>query len=353
MPTRGSFAKPLLENLTAACLKKYDNCYIPDSENFFSIKKNNIKLINKVEDLIKFPYIVNFNTPSLLEIREKGAMTIDAFKHYPDSDIFVVGNLNAMKFASRMALWFLENNLDSKFIAVPCCPFNSVPFAAFSAGFGSALKSCADSADSFIECANSPMHNPSAGVMEINGDKTGWLAAGTAALSRFSDQILFVAPDGLLDSNKLLMELRKIIDKNKNVLVVVGDSVKISSEKGVVHRKHKVGRVICDIISKTDISIFQFQIAPGVLSLPVHISKQDAKLSKFYASAAVKSAKKCNGNIMVVNRMNYNGRFRFSFETVQLYDAVNTPRKLPEKFIAKNYRATAQLKKHLEFIADI
>ncbi len=349
MPPRGTYAKPLLEKLLDTCLSKYENCLIPDSEDFLSIEKQNLKPIKSFEELIKFPYIVNKNV-SLQEIRKKSKRLIETFKNIPNADIFVVGDFNAMKFSSLLSLYFLENNLKNKFVAIPCCPFNSIPFTEFSAGFLSALNWSKNMAEAFLKSGSGM--KPGIGIMEIKGDETGWLTVGTAALSNFPNQTLFLAPDIIFDDKVFLIELKKIINKNKTVLIIVGETLKIKSDKRIIHQKQNVAQIISKIISKAGFSIFNFQIAPGILFDEAHISKHYIKMSRSFATAAVKFAKKSKGNIMVVNRLNFSRSSNFSFEAIPLYDAVTTPRKFPGKFHSKNYRVTMALKNYLELIRE-
>jgi|GEM_PF-2595081 len=351
MLQRGAFAAPLLEKLLASSLQNYKHCFIPNSEELLSLKKQNLKLIKSSKTLNKFPYIVNQNL-SLPKIRENGKKLIETFKDFPEMDFFVVGDFAAMKFASRLSLWFFENNLKNKFIAVPCCPFNSVPFTEFSAGFGSALKWCADTATAFLMKSCKPQPEGLVGIMEIKDDKTGWLTSGSAALCGFPKQTLTIVPGYLPNTKSLLTELRRIIKVNKTALVVVGDSLKICSGKGIIHHKQKTGQIICDIVSKAGIPAVKFQISPGILFDNTHISKQDNKLSKAFAVAAVKLARKSKSNIMVVNRFGSGVPRRLTFEAVSLYDAVNTPRRRPEKFLSKKLRSAAALKKYLELFAN-
>jgi len=347
MPPRGTYTKPLLKNLLDTCLSKYANVLIPDSEDFLSIKKQNLKPIKSFEELVKFPYIVNNNLLSLPQIREKGNQLIKTFKNFSNVDFFVVGDYDAMKFAALLSLWFLENKLKSKFIAIPCCPFNSVPFTEFSAGFGSALKLCKETADTFIK----EKLNSSVGVMQIKGDKTGWLTAGTSALCNFPNQTLFISPETVLDTNNLLSETEKICLKDKTALIIIGEFLKTKSEKGIVHHIQKVWQLINKIIAKAGFKTFNFQISTDFLFDEAHISKYDKKICKSYGAAAVKFAKKSKGNIMIINRPGFNSRNSFSFDAIPLYDAVTTPRKLPNKFLTKNYRRSPALKKYLELIA--
>jgi len=128
--------------------------------------------------------------------------------------------------------------------------------------------------------------------------------------------------------------------------------LKTKSDKGIVHHNQRVCQLISKTISKAGFSISNFQIAPGILFDESHISKHDIKISKSFATAAVKFAKKSQGNIMVVNRLNFSSKTNFSFKAIPLYDAVTTPRKFPVKFLSKNYRVTMTLKNYLELIAE-
>lgn len=342
MPPLGTYSNTLKEKLLISCIKKYENCFYHNLENCLLLEEKTLKLFKVPKEINKLHSIKTPNL-SMQEIRKNGESIIKTFKNIPNTDIFVIGDFYAMKFASLLSLWFLENNLKNKFIAIPCCPFNSVPFTELSAGFLSTLNWCKNIADSFFENINIATQNVA--VMEIKGDETGWLTAATAALCSFPNKTLFLTSDFIFDEDLFFIELKKSVEKNLNVIVLVGNQLKIRTGKKIVHHRQNIGTLISKIISKTKIPVSNFQVPTDLLFDQAHISKKDIKISKLYATAAIKFAKKSKGNIMVINRNNFSCKTNLSFEAIPLYDAVTTPRKVPDKFFSKNYSINAALKR--------
>lgn len=113
---------------------------------------------------------------SLAELQQKGA-DLAAELRRAATDVLVCGDAAALRSAARLALWTRAAAPATRWIGVPCCPYNSVPFTVCSVGYASALRYCAE-----IVRREARRAGGVAPAVNIEGDVHGWLALGLAAL---------------------------------------------------------------------------------------------------------------------------------------------------------------------------
>lgn len=113
---------------------------------------------------------------SLAELPQKGA-DLAAELQRAATDVLVCGDAAALRSAARLALWTRAAAPATRWIGVPCCPYNSVPFTVCSVGYASALRYCAEMVRREARRAGGV-----APAVKIAGDVHGWLALGLAAL---------------------------------------------------------------------------------------------------------------------------------------------------------------------------
>lgn len=113
---------------------------------------------------------------SLAELQHQGA-ALAAELQSAATDVLVCGDAAALRSAARLALWTRTAAPATRWIGVPCCPYNSVPFTVCSVGYASALRYCA-------EIVRRAMRRTGgvAPAVHIEGDAHGWLGLGLAAL---------------------------------------------------------------------------------------------------------------------------------------------------------------------------
>ncbi len=116
---------------------------------------------------------------TLQELHTAGAGLAARLARVP-TDVFVCGGADALRSAARMALWTRHAAPATRWIGVPCCPYNSVPFTLCSAGYASALRYCARVA---LERTRTTLSS----TITVAGDAAGWLALGVAAVAPVPD----------------------------------------------------------------------------------------------------------------------------------------------------------------------
>lgn len=113
---------------------------------------------------------------SLAELQQKGA-DLAAELQRAATDVLVCGDAAALRRAARLALWTRAAAPATRWIGVPCCPYNSVPFTVCSVSYASALRHCAEIVRRAARRAGGLVP-----AVNIEGDVHGWLALGLAAL---------------------------------------------------------------------------------------------------------------------------------------------------------------------------
>ena len=233
---------------------------------------------------------------------------------------FIIGGMDAMNFAASLALSFREKKLDAKCVFIPACPYNSVPFNEFSVGFATALNWCVGLAEDMLAALKKSQAGCRIGILEIADDTTGWLTEFTAASLSEKKNALTVF------TKKDLEKVSKI--KNARAILIITPNAQLCREN-------------------INANYFVTKINPGKFFDAKHISKQDIKLGRAMARAAVRFAlKKNNKNILVANRFSLDGE-RLTYEIVPLLEAANTPRNLPDKKQLKEHISTKRIIKSI------
>ena len=296
----GTFAQPLIDSLSAEIKKKYKEFITVQSED---------EIENKIDDSLP-------------------------------NDIFVAGGKKAMMMASRLGLHFREKNINARCVLVPACPYNSVPFNDFSSGFGSALKWCVNLGNDMLSARTDSTDNCSVGIVQIDGDDNGWLTAGAASLISEKGKVIFLTCETVFDEEKFCAALLRKLKKNNGAVVFTSEIIRNAQMKKISGASQPVSTVLSKIIfKKLNQNPYSIIIDPEKLFDTAHISKQDVKDSFLTGKAAVRLAlrtAKQGTNIIVANRLSFDGKNKLTFEVVPLFEAINTPRKLPKKIEAEN-----------------
>ena len=113
---------------------------------------------------------------SLSELQERGVALARELRRAA-TDVIVCGDAGGLRGAARLALWARGEAPATRWIGVPCCPYNSVPFTVCSVGYASALRYCAGIVRGYVREAGEARLR-----VEVDGDEHGWLALGIGAL---------------------------------------------------------------------------------------------------------------------------------------------------------------------------
>jgi len=256
------------------------------------------------------------------------------------NDVFVVGGKKTMMTANRFGLHFREKNIDARCVLVPACPYNSVPFNDFSSGFGSALKWCVGLGNYMLFARTHSRDNCSIGIIEIAGDDNGWLTAGASSLVSEKGKVLFLTCETIFDEGKLCAAVSKKMKKFGATIIFTSEIIRNAEMKKIGGAAQPVSTALSKIImKKLNLKSFAMIVDPGKMFDSAHLSKQDDKDGRLAGKAAVRLAlrtAKQGTNIIVANRLSFDGKNKLTFEVVPLFEAINTPRKLPKKISAKN-----------------
>ena len=259
----------------------------------------------------------------------------NSIDHSLPNDIFLIGGKSAMMMASRLGLRFREKNIDARCIFVPACPYNSIPFNDFSAGFGSAMKWCVNLGNDMILARSNSADNCSVGIVQIDGDHNGWLTAASASLVSEKGKVLLLTCETVFDEEFFCASLSKKLKKHSSAVVFISGIVRDGKMKKIGGATQPVSAALSKIIiKKLKEKTFAMIVNPEKFFDTAHISTRDVKDSSLTGKAAVRLAlrtAKQGANIIVANRLSIDGKNKLSFELVPLFEAINTPRKLPKK----------------------
>ena len=299
----GISAQPLIDSLSSEIKKKYTD---------FTPAKNEIEIDNLIDNSLP-------------------------------NDIFIIGGKKIMMTASRLGLLFREKNINARCVFIPACPYNSIPFNDFSYGFGLALNWCAGLGNDMLSIRKNSRENCRIGIIEIDGDDNGWLTAGAASFTSEKEKVLFLTCETIFDEEKFCTAVSKKIKKYNTAVIFTSQEIRNAELKRINTANQSISAALSKIITKKlDLETFAFIINPGKMFDSMHLSKQDVKLGTLVGKAAVRLAlrtAKQGTNILIANRFSNDGKNKISFEIVPLFEAINTPRKLP-----KNYKTLIDTK---------
>ena len=294
----GTFEQPLIDSLTAEIEKKYKEFLVIDNET---------EINNKISDSMP-------------------------------NDVFLVGGKKTMTLANRFGLYFREKNINARCIFVPACPYNSIPFNDFSAGFGSAMKWCVNLGNNMISIRKNSRNNCSIGIIQIDGDDNGWLTSGAASLISEKEKTLVFSCETVFDEEKFCGAVSKKFKKYGTTVIYTSEIIRDAKMKKIGGATQPVSTAISKIILKNlNQNSYSIIVNPGEFFDSEYISKQDTKDARLTGRAAVRLAlrtAKRGTNILISNRLSIDGK-KLTFEVVPLFEAINTPRKLPKKIEAE------------------
>jgi len=340
MASPGVLTAPLWDGFLSAASRKYDSVFLLSANDLRRVSPENILRISSAAEIDRFPALA-CQSLSQADIRKNGTSILAVLDRLFQPDIFFCGDINAIRLASRLTLWCRENANPSVWIALPSCPFNSVPFADFNAGFGSALATTSALASSLQDsCRRSARATP-IGLLDISNDHYGWLTVGTAALTAGTGQVHCILPGTQFSNDELCKTLSRSLKKQNHVLLVM------SSISG--SQKESSPRLVTAAIEKTlGAGVRHVTCYPGDLAGPARVSKQDLKDCKAMGRAAVRLARKSRNSILVANHRVPGETHTLVFQPTALLEAVYTVRKVPDSFFRpKTFRTSAALSKLL------
>jgi hypothetical protein len=350
MMAPGNACGPLWGALTGACLEVYGHVVRPVSDDLFGIAPDGVARLRRAQDapesiLPCMPY-------SLEDIRTRG-VRLQEWLDAHNAHVFVAGDARAMQVAARLDLWRRETGSTARWIGIPSCPYNSVPFTDYNAGFPSTLAWCVAILNAAARTRARTPHQPVA-VLEIIGDTTGWLTAGCAALADGASTALCLMPTGANELNRLYTAVGSALSGNRPVIVVCGAVVRDGHHRPIAPVDAPAGPALAARIAQ------HFGMAPVLLTvdpsacespLPsVRVEKRDAR---GLARAAIRQARKAAQGLLVTARRAPTENYRLQYGGTLLTEAVNTPRAIGDRFVrARSCAPTPALAEYLRPVLE-
>jgi hypothetical protein len=341
MTLPGVWTAPLWQNLLSAASRKYDSVFLLSADDFLTATSRNVIKVTTGDDVVRYPALTCRDISQAV-IRKNGRNILKLLTSLSNPDVFFCGDSHVVRLASRLSLWCRENNNPSVWAAVPCCPFNSVPFVDFSIGFGSALANAAAMGKILLNTCKHSSRKMPIGLLVISGDQYGWLIAGSAALAGISGKTHCILPGTHFSTNEVCKILAASLNRHKHVLLVMSDMTgHTSAHHSKVRKEDSPGYISAAIEDKLGSGVYMHTWYPATLVDPAHVSKQDIKNTAAMGRAAVRLAHKSRTGILVVNHRIPGNAHKLSFQSTSLLEAVNTMRNVPESYYRLKTFSTA------------
>ena len=333
MAPPGTPLGPALDALFAACRVPYGGrISYAASPTLLSLDPAHLVRVKSAAALQAAPRIVTCDM-SVEALRRDGVAMLDCLSAL-QADLFVLGDAAAMRLIGRIALWSRERQAACRWIGIPACPCNSVPFTASSIGFGSAVRWCAALATALLDARRRDPRGAPIGILEIAGDNNGWLSAGAAALAGSHQHPVFcITPDMAVDAAALCAALCRAIKTHGCAVLatsaVLHDAARRpiapSGMSSVIALRHLIAtHVKLDAVVAT--------VHPTDMLDPAHVSRRDMTDSRTMARAAARVARKAEACV-VLNRRAAGMAYRLLTHTMPLLEAADSPRTLPPQYI--------------------
>jgi hypothetical protein len=348
MTLPGVWSLPLWKSLLSAGSKTYESVFLLSADDLLAVTSRNAVTISTGDDAGRHPAL-RYQELSQAGIRRNGQKILKLLGSLSNPDVFFCGDYHAVRLASRLSLWCRENNNPSAWAAVPCCPFNSVPFVDFSVGFGSALANAAAMGTILHNACNHVSRETPVGILVVSGDRYGWLTAGTAALAGTAGKTHCILPGTQFSPAQLCKVLAASLNRYKHILLVMSDMTGLTgthhSKTGKEDNPRYLSAAIEEILG-TGVRVHAWY--PANMVDPAHLSKRDIKNTIAMGRAAVRLARSARNGILVINHRNPGEAGKLSVRSTPLLEAVNTVRTVPESYFrSKTFTITPALLKLL------
>ncbi len=218
-------------------------------------------------------------------------------------------------------------------------------------GFGSAAKYIATTVSEITRDSMCYDLN-SVTIIEIMGRNAGWLAASSslARLSGTQSPDLIYLPEVIFDTEKFLEDVKKLVEKKKNVIVAVSEGIKNADGSYVAEQKRSMnndlfghsqlggaGKMLETLIKER----FGYKARSIELNTPQrcasHISsKTDITESFLIGSMGVKSALSGESGKMMCYKRCSSEDYKIDIVSMDISEIANLEKKVPDDFISSN-----------------
>ncbi len=167
--------------------------------------------------------------PKIDEGRDTYEKLIEIFKKYDIRYFFYIGGNDSMDTVAKLSEYTKECDYEMRVIGVPKTIDNDLVVTDHTPGFASAAKYIATTVTECIrDCA--VYKTKAVTVIEIMGRDAGWLTASAGIPRAFGGETpdLIYLPERAFNKEEFFEDLRALLDKKPNVVVVVSEGIRFA-----------------------------------------------------------------------------------------------------------------------------
>lgn len=286
------------------------------------------------------------------------------FLEYEIGYFLYIGGNDSMDTVKKLSSYFLSLGKDIKVVGIPKTIDNDLCCTDHTPGFGSAAKYIATSVAEIAR--DSAVYNTqSVTIVEIMGRNAGWLAASSALarLTGCAAPHMIYLPEVVFDTDRFVMDLKKLLENTKNVVVAVSEGLKLKNGSYVADSElngltdafgHKylsgIGKYLEDLVrERIDCKVRSVNL--NVLQrCASHISSAAdiTEASKAGASAVRFAVSGKTGVVAVIKRIS-NDPYKVDYQCCEVDKIANFVKYVPEDWIAYNgYDVTKEMMEYLK-----
>lgn len=260
--------------------------------------------------------------------------------------VLYIGGNDSMDTADKLSKYAEKINSDIKFIGVPKTIDNDLTGTDHTPGFPSAAKFVANTVRNITLDAE-VYDKQSVTIVEIMGRHAGWLTAASVLARRFEkdNPVLIYLPEADFSMAKFFDDVKKALEKQKNVVVCVSEGIKDStgkficeyeSEAGVDTFGHKnltgAGKFLeNEVKDKLGVKVRSVELNVVQRAASSLLSKTDVEEAFCVGAEAVKSALAGeNAKMICIIR---EGEYEVSYKAVDVSEISNREKIFPKDWI--------------------
>ena len=330
--------------------------------------------------------ILGLMNEELIDINEEKSRTIEGLKHTPaaalgtcrykidfkkktesaakDMDrlfevftahniryFFYIGGNDSQDTAHKIHEQAIARGYEMRVIGVPKTIDNDLPHTDHCPGYGSAVKyNGATVMEVAADVGSMATDDGACCIVEVMGRSAGWIAAGTVLAKRTAADAphIILLPEIPLDEAAFLAEVKKMIDKYKCCVVVVGEGVKNSAGEEIGADKTRLDAFGHPVLSGAADTLAE--IVQGKLNLKTrtvklgyaqraaahYASATDAAEAVACGEAAVRAAIEGKSGLMVKIVRTHNLPYKWTTGLQPLQDIANVEHLVPRDWISED-----------------
>jgi ATP-dependent phosphofructokinase / diphosphate-dependent phosphofructokinase len=286
------------------------------------------------------------------------------FLEYEIGYFLYIGGNDSMDTVKKLSSYFLSLDKDIKVVGIPKTIDNDLCCTDHTPGFGSAAKYIATSVAEIAR--DSAVYNTkSVTIVEIMGRNAGWLAA-SSALARLTGcdapHMIYLS-EVVFDTDRFILELKKVLESNKNVVVAVSEGLKLKNGSYVADSelsgmKDAFGHKYLSGIGKYMEDLVRQKIGCKVRSVNLNVlqrcashlsSATDIKEASEVGASAVRFALSGKTGVVAVIKRISNEPYKVDYQWCEVDKIANFVKCVPEDWIAYNgYDVTTEMMEYLK-----